>query len=216
MGEINTLLFDLDGTLLDTNELIIQSFLHTAETYFPGEYDREKVMAFYGDTLENSFGRVAKDEAMTAAMVKTYRTFNLAKHDEMAVAFDAVYEVLEKLHDAGYTMAIVTSKKLDTAIRGLKLIDIEKFFDVVVSSDCVKNPKPHAEPIEMALEKLGKTAEEAMMVGDNHHDIVSGQNANVKTVCVGWTIHGTEKMKSYHPDFIIDSMHELLAILNVK
>lgn len=216
MKKIDTLLFDLDGTLLDTNELIISSFLHTMETHFPGEYDREKVMRFYGGTLEDSFGSVAKDEAMTMEMVKTYRTFNLDKHDEMAVAFDGVYEVLEKLHNAGYKMAIVTSKKLDSAIRGLKLIDIEKFFDVVVSADCVQNHKPHHEPVEMALEKLGKAPDVAMMVGDNYHDIESGHSAGTKTVCVSWTIHDIEKMKSYHPDFIIETMHELLNVLAVE
>lgn len=216
MKNIDTILFDLDGTLLDTNELIIQTFLHTAEVYFPGEYDREKVMTFYGETLETTYGRIARDDEMVNEMIKTYHAFNSARHDEMVGTFDGVYEVLEKLHAAGYKMAIVSSKRRDMAIRGLKLFDIEKFFDVVVTADCVDNPKPHAEPIRMALEKLGKMAESAIMIGDNHHDIESGKNANVKSVCVGWTLHDIEMMRSYNPDFIINTMHDLLEILDVK
>lgn len=215
MKKINTILFDLDGTLLDTNELNFQSYIHTFERFFPGEYTRETVVPFYGETLQVTFSKVAKDQAMTDEMLKTYRNFNIDKHDEMAVAFDDVEEVLEILHNAGYKMAIVTSKKKDFAMRGLKIIGIDKYFDEVVSYDCVKNPKPDAEPIHLALAKLGKTSDEAVMIGDNHQDIVSGKNAGTKTICVGWTIHEKAKMEKYNPDYFIEKMFDLLTLLKV-
>lgn len=77
--KINTVLFDLDGTLIDTNELIISSFLHTLEKYYPGKYKRADVIPFMGPTLEETFEGINKDWAED--MAKTYREFNISNHD---------------------------------------------------------------------------------------------------------------------------------------
>ena len=95
-NKIDTLLFDLDGTLIDTNELIIKSYLHTFEQYFPGRFVREDVLPFMGPPLKEVFENL--DSEKTDEMVKTYRTYNTEKHDELVTAFDGVVETIQHLH----------------------------------------------------------------------------------------------------------------------
>ncbi len=127
---IDTLLFDLDGTLINTNELIIASFLHTLNEYKPGEYTREHAIEFIGPPLVDSFQKV--DANLVEEMVKTYRTFNHAKHDELVEEYEGVYETIERLHEKGYKLAIVTTKIRKTALMGLALTGLDTFFDVVI------------------------------------------------------------------------------------
>ncbi len=115
---IRTILFDLDGTLIDTNELIIQSFLHTLEKYYPGRYQREDVLPFIGPSLYETFSSL--DPERVEEMVKTYRTFNHAHHDELIREFDTVYETIETLHRHGFRLGVVTTKMHDTALMGLR------------------------------------------------------------------------------------------------
>ncbi|KGA95514.1 pyrophosphatase [Alkalihalobacillus alcalophilus ATCC 27647 = CGMCC 1.3604] len=210
---IKTLLFDLDGTLINTNDLIIASFLHTLEQYQPGRYKREDVIPFIGPPLVDSFQQV--DPEKTEEMIAVYRTFNHAKHDELVTEYEGVYEAIEALHKQGFKLAVVTSKISQTAHMGLKLTGLDKFFDVVVALDHVKKSKPDPEPIDLALEQLGSTREEAIMVGDSHFDILAGKNANMKTAAVAWTIKGEEVLRSYNPDFMLEDMRDLLDIVGV-
>lgn len=214
MKKYNTVLFDLDGTLLDTNELIISSFLHTLEQFHPGEYAREDVFQFMGPSLKETFGSINPERA--EEMISTYVTHNRAKHDELVEVFDGVYETVKKLHENGFKLAIVTTKMRKTVNMGLELSKLTPFFPVVVTFEDVSNTKPHPEPLQLALNKLGATADEAIMVGDNHHDIDGGKNAGVDTVGVAWSVKGKEHLATYSPDFIIDSMDELLSIVGVK
>ncbi|QHS23253.1 pyrophosphatase PpaX [Virgibacillus sp. MSP4-1] len=207
---IRTLLFDLDGTLIDTNELIISSFLHTLEQYVPGKYKREDVYDFIGPSLWDSFGQVMPDKV--DEMVETYRKHNLEHHDSIVVAYDGVAETIQKLKEDGYKLGIVTTKVGDTAKRGLEVTKLAGYFDVLIGLDDVRHAKPHPEPIYQALKALDAKADEAIMVGDNTHDILAGQNAGVKTAGVAWTIKGRETLESLNPDYMLDNMRDLLTI----
>ncbi|MEW9052427.1 MAG: pyrophosphatase PpaX [Neobacillus sp.] len=210
-NNINTILFDLDGTLIDTNELIISTYLHTLDKYFPGQYVREDVLPFLGPTLHEVFGNM--DPEKVEEMVLDYRTFNLANHDALVKEFEGVIETVEILKDKGYKLAIVTTKREDVALKGLRLMNLDQFFDVVVAYDHVKKVKPDPEPILLALEQLNAKPEEAMMVGDNFHDILAGKNAGTKTVGVAWSIKGREYIAKYEPDYILETMPDLLKVL---
>nr|WP_263324884.1 pyrophosphatase PpaX [Neobacillus sp. Marseille-Q6967] len=209
--KINTLLFDLDGTLIDTNELIISTYLHTLEKYFPGKYAREDVLPFLGPTLHEVFGNM--DPERVEEMVLEYRNFNIANHDQLVREFEGVFETVQTLSDKGYKLAIVTTKREDVALKGLRLMGLDQFFDVMVAYDHVKKVKPDPEPIMLALEKLGSKPEEAMMVGDNFHDILAGKNAGTKAVGVAWSIKGRDYIAKYEPDYILENMKDLLTIL---
>ncbi|OKL36290.1 pyrophosphatase PpaX [Domibacillus mangrovi] len=213
MKNITTLLFDLDGTLINTNELIVESFLHTLNHYYPGQYKREDVYPFMGPPLIETFEQIDKERTME--MVAHYREFNLGQHDTLVTEFQGVYEAIRILHENNYKMAIVSTKIRDTIIRGLKLAQLDPFFDVIIGLDDVENPKPHPEPVEKALAALGSKPEEAIMVGDNYHDIEGGQNAGTMTAGVAWSLKGRDFLNEYNPDFMLESMADLLEILKV-
>ncbi|MFK4997262.1 pyrophosphatase PpaX [Bacillus sp. N9] len=211
--KITTLLFDLDGTIVDTNELIISSYLHTLEKYYPGQYMRDDILPFMGPPLVEVFTNMDADRA--EEMVGVYRKYNLAQHDLFVTEFDGAYETIRTLHEHGYKLAIVSTKMRDAVLKGLKLTKLDQFFDVIISINEVENAKPDPEPLEKALKALGSTPEEAIMIGDNHHDIVGGKNAGTYTCGVSWSLKGREYLEKYEPDFIIDHMTDLLDIVGV-
>ncbi|WP_335871603.1 pyrophosphatase PpaX [Bacillus sp. 2205SS5-2] len=214
MKNINTILFDLDGTLIDTNELIISSFLHTLNYYFPNDYQREDVLTFIGPPLEESFEKVAPDQV--EEMVKRYRAYNLEHHDKLVKEFSGVKETVVALHELGYKLAIVSTKIRSVVIKGLELMNLRPYFDVIIALDDVTNAKPDPEPLYKALEALGSLPEEACMIGDNHHDILAGKNANTTSIGVAWSAKGRGYLEDYHPDYILEEMPDLLDLLGVK
>lgn len=209
--KITTLLFDLDGTLIDTNELIIASFLHTFDHYYPGQYSREDVYQFIGPSLAQTFGSLdphRKDE-----MIEFYREHNHSHHDLLVREYEGVYETIDLLKKSGYKVGIVTTKMRKAVEMGLIKTQLDKFFDVVVTLDDVQMPKPDPEPIELALKLIGSTPSETIMVGDNSHDILAGKNAGTKTAGVAWTIKGREFLEQFNPDYMLENMRDLLTIL---
>lgn len=212
--KINTLLFDLDGTLINTNELIIESFLHTLHSYYPDQYKREDVLPFIGPTLYDTFTSINPEK--TEEMVKVYRKFNHEQHDALVTEYETVFETIKTLKEQGFKLGIVTTKIRDTVNMGLKLTKLDQFFDVVVTLDDVENAKPHPEPVLKALAQLGSKPEEAIMVGDNHHDVVAGKNAGTQTAGVSWSIKGREYISSYNPDYLLERMSDLLPIVGVE
>jgi pyrophosphatase PpaX len=208
---IDTILFDLDGTLVDTNELIISSFLHTLGKYYPEKYKREDVLPFMGPSLIETFGGI--DPERTEEMIREYRTYNHEHHDLLVKEFKGVNETVKTLKDSGFKLAIVSTKILDTVRKGLKLTQLDPFFDVIVALDHVSEPKPNPEAIFLALKQLNSIPEQAIMIGDNYHDILAGKNAKTTTAGVSWSLKGREFLAQYKPDYILDEMADLLKIV---
>lgn len=204
------LLFDFDGTILNTNELIVETFLHVLGEKFPGKYDRESVLPFLGPTLQETFHAINPD--LTESLMTSYREWNLQHHDQMVVPFDGVVETLYKLKEDGYKLAIVSTKRRVMIDRGLKLMKCETLFDTIVGLDDVKQAKPDPEPIELALERIGVEKEDALMIGDNFHDIVGGQRAGVDTAAVAWSIKGEAFLATYLPTYMIHHITDLHSI----
>lgn len=210
MANITTLLFDFDGTLLDTNELIIQSFEQVLNSRYPGQYTREDILPFMGPTLKESFDTVDAD--LSDVLIQEYRTWNLANHDRLVKEFDGVSETLQRLKENGLKMAIVSTKRNNMVMRGLQLMGLEDFFDTVIGLDDVQRPKPDPEPLLLALERLGSKPEEALMIGDNTHDIGGGKNAGVRTAGVAWSLKGEAFIRSLEPDYVLQHISDLLPI----
>lgn len=122
---ITTLLFDLDGTLINTNELIVSSFLHTLNYYYPNQYEREDVYPFLGPPLAETFEKINPEKAQE--MILRYRKFNVENHDLLVTEFEGVYETIRTLKEHGFKLAIVSTKMRDLIIRGLKLARLESF-----------------------------------------------------------------------------------------
>ena len=210
--KITTLLFDFDGTLLDTNELIIQTFEHVLNRHFPGKYTRQDIYPFLGPTLDETFGLVDKKNA--EQLIGEYREWNIANHDALSKEFDGVSKTLRALKEKGLKMAIVSTKKNHMVHKGMELLEVGNIFDTVIGYDDVLKTKPDPEPILLALERLNVDREEALMIGDNYHDIVGGQNAGVKTAGVAWSIKGEEFLQKYNPTYMLQHISDLHDILN--
>ncbi|MFD1020366.1 pyrophosphatase PpaX [Thalassobacillus hwangdonensis] len=208
---INTILFDLDGTLIDTNELIIASFFHTTEAYADRPYTREEILDFIGPPLKDSLATIDPDRVNE--MLATYREHNIKHHDDYVEAYEGVVETIRTLKERGFKLGIVTTKMRKTVNMGLELTELDGLFDVVVTLDDVTNAKPHPEPIVKALDALGAKTSESMMVGDNTHDIMAGKNAGTATAGVAWTVKGREVLDALEPDHMLEEMSDLLEIV---
>lgn len=213
-NHIDTVIFDLDGTLLDTKRLIEQSFIHTFEKFYPEhELTDQELDAFFGPTLKESFSKYAKDANEVEEMIKYYREYNVMMHDEMVEAFPGVKDVLKYLKKHNYKLAVVSSKKSDLVNHGLEFCKIREYFDLVVGSDEVKNPKPDPEGINYVLKTLG--SKNGLYVGDSTMDIIAGKNANIKTCAVIYPNYETRKedLINLEPDYIITKMYSLVKTL---
>jgi pyrophosphatase PpaX len=209
---MKTYLFDLDGTLLDSIQLILTSFHHMSRVHLGRELPDEFWLAGVGTPLRSALSRVAASEEELEAMLETYRAFNLEHHDQMAMPYPGVVEVVRKLHRDGAKLAMVTSKLSTGANRGLRLLELEAEFAVRVCADDVVNGKPHPEPVLKALAALGSHPKDALFVGDSSHDIESGRAAGVATVAVGWGPFAREKLEAAGPTHWVDTPDEVLSL----
>ncbi|WP_394234673.1 pyrophosphatase PpaX [Niallia oryzisoli] len=210
-NKITTLLFDLDGTLVDTNELIYVSFQYTLDKYYPGQYTREDILPFFGPSLTSTFYGIDPEKA--EEMIDVYQTHNKEHHDQLVTIFPGVMETIKKLKEDGYKLGVVTTKRTEVAKMGLDLTKLTPFFDAFIAFEDVEKTKPDPESLFKALEILDSVPEEAIMVGDNFHDILAGKYAGMRTAGVSWTIKGVDYLKSYEPDYILESMSDLLDIV---
>jgi len=208
---MKALLFDFDGTLLNTNELIIRTFMHVLNDRFPGQYSPQDCIKFIGPSLKETFEQIAPNEV--DELIAKYRQWNHAYHDQYVKEFDGVNETLEQLKRQGHKLAIVSTKKKETIERGLKLMNAEHYFEFWIGLEDVSKVKPDPEPVLLALDRLKMPKEEALMIGDNYHDILAGKNAGVKTAGVAWSIKGEDYLRQFQPDYMLHHISDLLTIV---
>ena len=209
---ITTYLFDLDGTLLDSVRLILDSYHHTLRVHGHPPRPDAHWLAGLGTPLRVQFQDWAHDGATLEAMIATYREFNLGHHDQMARPYPGVVDVMRRLRATGVRTALVTSKNRSGAERGLRLMGIAETIDHIVGADDVTHPKPHPEPVLQALTRLGATAGEAVFIGDSVHDMESGRAAGVRTAAVLWGPFSRAELEHTKPDHWLERPEELLGL----
>ncbi len=206
---IKAVLFDFDGTLVNTNALILKTFELTLKHYLPKQiFTKKQLMNFIGPTLKQTFDSLYIEKS--DEMIDYYRKVNIQLHDEMVEIYPTVKEGLQLLYNNKIKLGIVSSKKHDMILHGLKLFNLNQFFSCIVGEDDVNHPKPHPEPIEKALKYLDCCHKEVIFVGDNSHDIEGGKNAGVLTCGVSWAERGANYLKQFNPDYILDDMRALI------
>lgn len=168
-------------------------------------------MPFIGPPITETFANLYPEKA--DEMVSYYRAYTNEHHDELILEYDGVYEAIRALSEEDYKLAIVSTKIYDTVMRGLKVMGLDKFFQLVIGFDQVQAAKPDPEGINMALTLLNALPDEAIMIGDNYHDILAGKNAGVKTAGVAWSIKGEAFLNEYKPDYMLHSMGDLIEIV---
>lgn len=212
---IRTILFDLDGTILDTNELIIQSFLHALRDAAPPDFGRETIIPGMGLPLIDQMRRFAGREDVDD-LIRAYREYNVREHDALVKPFPHAVDVLSRLHDAGLKLGVVTTKMRDMTERGLKLTGMRGFMDTLVTLDDVRHPKPHPEPVRLALERLSAVPGETIMVGDSAVDMQAAAAAGVMPVGVAWSLKGRQVLRDAGARHIIGDMRELYELTGLE
>lgn len=216
MPGYRTVLFDLDGTLIDSVDLIIDSYQHTFRVHGAPILSREEILAGMGTPLRVVFGNMTSDSEQIAEWIATYREFNLAHHDTMVTAYPGAVAMVRKVKRSGHRVGLVTSKNRAGAERGLALVGLEGTMEIIVGADDVVQAKPHPEPVQKALTGLGMPAETAIFVGDSQHDIHSGRGAGAWTAGVTWGPFDRAHLEMAAPDFYCDTPDDLLRLLGIQ
>jgi pyrophosphatase PpaX len=205
-------LFDLDGTLIDSGPIILASFRHATSTVLGRDYsDAELLAAVGGSTLDEQMRRF--DPERVEELVCCYRAHNEPAHATLE-AFVWIEPLLGRLHGEGRRLGIVTAKRRATVELAFARCALERWFDVVVASDDTTRHKPHPEPILRALELLGSRPEEAAYVGDSPFDVRAAKAAGVYAIASAWGgIHERASLEAEHPDAIADDEEELVGLL---
>jgi pyrophosphatase PpaX len=211
MPQLTTVLFDLDGTIIDSVGLIIDSYHHTLRTHgLPARTD-EEWLAGIGTPLRVQFAEWAEHPGIEA-MIATYRDFNLAHHDSRVLAYPGVADMVRGIRAMGLRTGLVTSKNRSGAERGLRVAGLEGTMEVIIGADDVEHPKPHPEPVFRALDHLGVGADEAIYVGDSVHDMQAGRAAGVRTAAVLWGPFARPHLEPALPDHWLERPDQLLQL----
>ena len=208
---IKAVFFDYDGTLVDTNNLIIQSYKYTYKKNLGFEAQEEDIVKNFGIPLLTVLRQQAEDKF--EELHSSYNSYYESKHNEMVKVYDGVQETLKGLRDRGIMTGIVSSKKKLWLERGMELLGLEGLFDVVIGCEDTQKNKPDPEPIIKACEVIKIKPDEVLMVGDSNFDIECGKNAGSKTCLVKYTILNMDKILQQKPDYAVDKMIEILSLV---
>ena len=208
-------LFDLDGTVVNTIPHILASFRHATAEVFGAPLPDEELLHHVGVPLARQMRYFTDDEQVAEQLLASYRAFNHRTHDEMARLFPNTLEALDALLAAGLPMAIVTSKSRMMAERAINLFDLGRYFPVVVSADDTTAHKPDPTPVLYGAERLGIDPSRTVYVGDSPADITSGREAGAATVGATWGVASRERLAAAGPDAIIDDIGDLPALLGI-
>ena len=222
MNSTRAILFDLDGTLIDTTDLILACFDHSWRSVCGRSLSRHSYVSTFGIPLRQAMHLLwtanvqSNEDADNWTIIDTllaeYRAFNLANHDTIANAFIGVQETIIKLRERQYSIGVVTSKSRELAIRGLKLFRLDGLIDAAVFLEDTERHKPDPEPILTGLDQLGVPPCESAYVGDSRFDMIAGRAAGVTTVAALWGPTPRAELKLEHPDHYACDMTALLNL----
>jgi pyrophosphatase PpaX len=205
-------LFDLDGTVIDSGAIILASMRHAVTEVLGSAPPDEELMATVGGPgLEAQMHALAPDRV--EELVTVYRAHNGPLHDSL-VCCPGMDDVLVRLKDEGRRLGIVTAKRRETVELAFAKVPLGHLFDTVVGGDETQHHKPDPEPLLLALDRLGARADEAVYVGDAPFDVRAAKAAGMHSVAVTWGgIHTRERVEAEGPDAVVDSAEELLDVL---
>jgi pyrophosphatase PpaX len=211
---LRAVLFDLDGTLIDSIALIVAAMHHAFDGFggtVPADADW---MAGIGTPLTKQLALYARGSDELAVLRDRYRAYQAIHHDAAVREFPGTTETLLQLEQRGLVMGLVTSKVDLLAQRGLDLTGLSRFISVVVGADAVTKHKPEPEPVLLALERLAVAPDDAVLVGDSPHDIAAGNAAGVTTIGALWGPFTRAKIDVARPTHVIAHIRELPALLD--
>jgi pyrophosphatase PpaX len=206
-----SVLFDLDGTVIDSVGLILASHRHAAMTVLGSCPPDDVLRRGVGAHLATQMATLDADRV--DELLAAYRAHNDAAHDDHVRAFEGIVDLVAALRAAGAQVGIVTSKRRATAERAFRLVPIEPLLDVVVTSDDTTEHKPHPAPLRLALDRLGRRPEDACYVGDSEFDMASARAAGVHAIGVTWGAATEEQLRGAGAEAIVTTRAELEDLL---
>ncbi|MFN8666149.1 MAG: HAD hydrolase-like protein [Gemmatimonadaceae bacterium] len=206
-------LFDLDGTLIDSIELLISAMTHAFDSREGPRPTVDEWVATIGRPLLWQFGQYATGDDDLQHLVRTYRAFQYEHHDRLTRAYDGIPALVEQLHDAGHPLGVVTSKADHLANRSIAHVGLAPFFDIVVGADRTTKHKPDPDPIWFALGELGDRAEDAVYVGDSPFDIMAANAAGATSIGVTWGAASRAPLLQASPRHLVTTVAELDALI---
>jgi len=206
----NPILFDLDGTVVDTVELITASFRHATRTVLGEVLPDEVITAGVGRPLLAQMQRLSPANA--DELLAVYREYNHRRHDELIRRYAGVEEMLLALRAAGRRLGIVTSKGREATDMAFRAVGLADHFDVVITASDTEEHKPSPVPLRLCLERLEASADDAVYVGDSPFDVQAGLAAGMTTIAVAWGLFDRATLLASQPHFWVDSPEELLTL----
>lgn len=212
MSDRFAVLFDLDGTLVDSIALLVKSM----EYAFEGRTRRPPVpewIQLIGTPLDAMLGRWAESDADVELLRARYREHQIAQHDAMTRPYPGTVDAIRTLHAEGHALAVVTSKLEAGARRSLKFIGVEECFAAVVGIDHTVRHKPDPEPVLHALATVGVAPQRAIFIGDSTHDMHAGRAAGVLTGAALWGPYTREDLAPTTPDHWLTGMGDVVPLV---
>jgi pyrophosphatase PpaX len=208
-------IFDMDGTLSKTNDLIFASFNHVAQKYLGKTMASNEIIALFGPPEEGALRTLLGEERATEAM-EDLCAYYAEHHAEIASLHPGIVPTLQYLKDKGMKLAVFTGKGKRTATITLERLGIGQFFDLVVSGNDVVNHKPHPEGINRVLATFSIPASSALMVGDALSDVRASRAAGVPMAAALWDCHDAARLKEAGTEFQFSSVDEMFAWFRAK
>jgi len=208
--KIECVLFDLDGTLVDSFPSIIIAFKEAFKILSNSkEWSDDEIRKLIGIPHQETFRKICNDykkiEEATNVFRETRKKFKVN-------AIDGSIDILKFLKDKNFKIGVVTTTGRDLTEKILNDLNIINLFDVIVTGNDVQNFKPHPEPILKAIKALNINKNRCVMVGDHPNDIIAAKSANVKSIAILYA-HTQTEFLNYHPDYIVNSIKEIKKIL---
>lgn len=209
---IDTVIFDFDGTLANTNQMIINSFKHIYSVFHNEECDENYVMNTFGEplalTLTRDFGQYNFED-----VIACYREYQNDRFLDEVTLYETVNDTLEYLKSKNIKIGIATSRLKNSTLSALKNFNIEKYFDVVIAADDVEKHKPDKEPLIKAINELKSSPDKTLYVGDSRFDMECAINANATPVLAGWQHGSKELAEKYSIKHVLEKMWDITKII---
>lgn len=206
---IKVVLFDLDGTLINTYEHIFQAFKYSLKKNRNIDFTRKDFDKIAGPPLEECYINITNSENIKD-LCDDHRAFQ-EQYINLSTPYPNVKRTLVLLKRKGIKIGLVTARTNKSVIKHLKLFKFDEYIDVIIGADNVTKHKPHPQPLLKALQILNEKPQNAIMVGDLEGDILAGKNAGIKTVGVTYGFIG-KKIAKLNPDYVIDNAYELFSL----
>jgi pyrophosphatase PpaX len=211
--KIRAVLYDFDGTLADTTDLIMRCYRHTMAMHLGEAPPDAEWLSGFGTPLEAQIRRFARSEEEHHAMLETYRVYQSREYGTLLRPFPGAVEAVSALAERGVALAIVTSRHRESTLRGIELCGLVDHFPEIVTPEDVTHAKPHPEPVLRAMERLGVGPEEVLFVGDSPHDMAAGRAAGALTAAALWGPFPRAALMAERPDHLLREQGEVLELV---